>query len=125
MWQRARAKGGGDEAWTTRALTTFFTFQFVCLAWVFFRAPTFAHATLLLSRIAKGTTDAPNLSSTVLVTLAAGFLVHLVPSDVRDRMRERFIRLPAPVMGAFLALAAYGLHLAAGAKAQPFVYGQF
>jgi hypothetical protein len=29
------------------------------------------------------------------------------------------------VQGALLAAAAYGLHLAAGAKAEPFVYGQF
>ncbi len=124
MWQRARgARQGASRG--SHVLGVVLTFQFVCLAWVFFRAPTFGHATLLLGRIARGTLGAPNVSVRVALTLAAGFALHLAPAGWEQRLREAFVRLPAPAMGVLLALAAYGLHLAAGAKAEPFVYGQF
>jgi hypothetical protein len=109
----------------TRAVTTLLTFQFVCLAWVFFRAPTLGHATLLLGRIARGTGGLTNVSWRVAGVLAAGVVLHVVPRGWEARARESFTRLPAYAMGVLLAIAAYGLHLAAGAKAEPFVYGQF
>jgi D-alanyl-lipoteichoic acid acyltransferase DltB (MBOAT superfamily) len=128
MWQRARPSApadSGQPGFVAGLLPTFLTFQFVCLAWVFFRAPTFAHATLLLGRIAKGTTSVANVSPRVALVLATGFALHLVPDGWQGRAREAFVKLPAPAMGVLLALAAYVLHLAAGARAEPFVYGQF
>jgi alginate O-acetyltransferase complex protein AlgI len=123
MWQRARPSP--DDGALTRAVTTFLTFQFVCFAWVFFRAPTFGHATLLLGRIARATGGVANVSPRVALVLALGFVLHGVPNDWVDRVRERFVRTPALGQGVVLALVAYALHLAAGAKAEPFVYGQF
>ena len=106
-------------------MATFLTFQFVCFAWVFFRAPTFGHATLLLGRIARGTEGMANVSPRVALVLAAGMIMHGVPTSWTDRLRERFVRTPALAQGVLLALAAYALHLTAGAKSEPFVYGQF
>jgi alginate O-acetyltransferase complex protein AlgI len=123
MWQRARPNRDGGVV--ERAFTTFLTFQFVCFAWVFFRAPTFAHATLLLGRIVRATGGAPNVSPRVALMLMAGVLLHGVPSEWVDSVRERFVKMPAVGQGIVLAAAAYALHLAAGAKAEPFVYGQF
>jgi alginate O-acetyltransferase complex protein AlgI len=123
MWQRAR--GERETGGVGRLIATVATFHFVCFAWVFFRAPTFGHATLLLGRIARATTGAPNVSLRVACVLAAGFVLHAVPDDWQNRVRERFVRSPALVQGAMLAAVAYALHLAAGAKAEPFVYGQF
>ncbi len=124
MWQRSRGERR-ESGLAAEVVTTFFTFQFVCLAWVFFRAPSFGHATLLLGRIARATTGVANLSPRVTLVLAAGMLLHAAPVKWEVWLRERFVRLPAPAMGVLLAMAAYGLHLAAGAKAEPFVYGQF
>jgi hypothetical protein len=67
----------------------------------------------------------PNVSLRVALVLLLGFVTHAVPDDWVARLRERFVRMPAGAMGALLALAAYALHLAAGAKTEPFVYGQF
>jgi D-alanyl-lipoteichoic acid acyltransferase DltB (MBOAT superfamily) len=130
VWQRRRSEGRlqREPSLGVELGTTFLTFQFVCLAWVFFRAPSFGHATLLLGRIARvGATSwgLANVSPRVALVLAAGFVMHAIPADWEARVRERFVRLPAPAMGVLLALAAYGLHLAAGAKTEPFVYGQF
>jgi D-alanyl-lipoteichoic acid acyltransferase DltB (MBOAT superfamily) len=123
MWQRARA-GAESGAWSA-PLKVFLTFQYVCFAWVFFRAPSFGHATLLLSRIARGTLGHVNLSSRVAAVLAVGMVTHFVPKRAYAELRERFVRTPAIAQGVVLALAAVVIHSVAAAKAEPFVYGQF
>jgi len=107
------------------ALAVFATFHFVCFAWIFFRAPSFAHATLMLGRISKLTLDAPNLAPKVLAVLALGFVTHFLPRRWFERTRDAFIASPAVAQGVALAAFAYLLHFAAGAKAEPFIYGQF
>jgi len=123
MWQRARGSRERDArfAWLRVALT----FHYVCFAWVFFRAPTFGHATLLLSRVARGTVTHVNLPAQVVLVLAIGMLTHVVPQRWYEGLRERFVRTPAIAQGVVLALAAYAIHRVAAAKAEPFVYGQF
>lgn len=106
-------------------LSVIATFHFVCFAWIFFRAPTFAHATLMLDRMTRATFDSPNLAPKVLAVLALGFVTHFLPRRWFDRARDGFIASPAVVQGVTLALFAYLLHFAAGAKAEPFIYGQF
>src|SRR6185369_1781721 len=79
MWQRSRQKKAAAPigtpyrdgapapapaapAWTVgRVISIVATFHFVCFAWIFFRAPTFNHAVLVLQRLGKLTLDAPNL----------------------------------------------------------------
>ena len=123
FWQRAR--GDREGTWGSRTWAGFWTFQFVCLAWVFFRAPTFAHAWLVLVRIARGTTGTANVSSRVLLVLAMAAATHALPTRWVTDLRERFVRTPAVAQGVVLAAVAYAIHLAAGARAEPFVYGQF
>jgi D-alanyl-lipoteichoic acid acyltransferase DltB (MBOAT superfamily) len=123
MWQRRFPEHG--ETLAGRVFATFLTFQLVSFAWIFFRAPTLWHALLVIERIGRHTMSAPNLSPRVLGVLASGFLIHLIPKEWDAKARSWFVAMPAPAMGVVLALAAYGLHMAAGAKAEPFVYGQF
>jgi D-alanyl-lipoteichoic acid acyltransferase DltB (MBOAT superfamily) len=125
MWQRARARPKGSSSFGGRALSVLLTFHFVCFAWIFFRAPTFAHARLLLERIGNGTLTHPNLAPRVVLTVAVALALHFVPRRWDDALRERFVRTPALVQGLVLAVAACGLHLAASSKPSPFVYGQF
>jgi D-alanyl-lipoteichoic acid acyltransferase DltB (MBOAT superfamily) len=101
------------------------TFHFVCFAWIFFRAPSFAHATLVLERIGKATFTAPNLSTKVLSVLALGFVTHFFPRRWLDGIKRGFVESPAVLQGVALAICAYALHFAAGAKPEPFIYGQF
>ena len=123
MWQRARGERQGSAA--GRALATVATFHFVCLAWVVFRAPTFSHAMLALRQLGAGSFALEHVTPKVLVAIGAGMLLHVVPRDLDGRVREAFVRRPALVQGLVLAAAAIGLHLAASAKPEPFVYGQF
>jgi alginate O-acetyltransferase complex protein AlgI len=124
MWQRSRK----TEPKTTglgHAIAVFCTFQYVCFAWIFFRAPTFAHAELMLSRIAAGHFGTANVSHRVVAVLLGALVVHFVPKDLVAQARNAFVRAPAVVQGLALAGVALGLHAVAGAKAEPFVYGQF
>ena len=124
MWQRFREKRD-VKLEIPHVLAVFLTFQYVCFAWIFFKAPTFAHATLLIERLGKLSFGHDNISKTTLLALTCGVLLHLVPKDWERTLRERFVMRPAWVQGVVLALAAFAVHLAAGSKAEPFVYGQF
>jgi len=131
MVQRARGAAGAgrapeDPSWGVgRVLATVATFHFVCFAWIFFRAPSFAHATLALGQIARGTWVLDHVTVRVIPVVALALLLHFVPRDWEARMREAFVRTPAVVQGVVLAAAAVALHVAASAKPEPFVYGQF
>jgi D-alanyl-lipoteichoic acid acyltransferase DltB (MBOAT superfamily) len=123
MWQRRF--GEADPRGFRRFIGVFCTFHVVCFAWIFFRAPTFEHAVLAIGRLAHLSGGATNLSPRVLAVLAVGVVSHFVPSAWTERARDSFVRTPAVVQGALLALFAYALHAAASAKTEPFVYGQF
>ncbi len=129
MWQRAHREARAPTPQPTTSpvawLQVFLTFQYVCLAWVFFRAPTFAHAALLLGRVARGTLGHVNLPPRVVLVLGIGLAAHFFPKRWYESLRERFVRAPAVGQGVALALAAYAIHAVAAAKAEPFVYGQF
>lgn len=130
VWQRWRDGVSPRKAKTSKfgighVLSVVATFHFVCFAWIFFRAPTFAHATLMLSRMTKLTWDAPNLSTKVLAVLVVAFVLHFLPRGILDRVRKTFAESPALVQGITLATCAYAIHFAVGAKVEPFIYGQF
>jgi D-alanyl-lipoteichoic acid acyltransferase DltB (MBOAT superfamily) len=128
MWQRWRGRDAGREGTGSavgRVVATVATFHFVCLAWVFFRAPTFAHATLALEQMACGAWTMGHIAPKVVPVIAVAMALHFVPKDWEARAREVFVRTPAVVQGFVLAAAAMAIHLAASAKPEPFVYGQF
>ena len=106
-------------------LDVFCTFHFVCFAWIFFRAPTFAHAKLVIHQITSAPWGTANLSPRVLGVLLLALIVHFLPKELVLRARDVFVRAPAFVQGLTLAGVAFCLHAVAGAKAEPFVYGQF
>jgi alginate O-acetyltransferase complex protein AlgI len=133
MWQRrskpSRADAGGErEARTPMwrgALTVFLTFHYVCLAWIFFRAESFAQAMGMVRRIATGPMRFTNLSAPVLAALAVGFVTHFLPADLYRRLRVGFVALPAPAQGALLFAVAFVLKQVASSQVVPFVYFQF
>ena len=124
MWQRFREKRGVRFE-MPHVLAVFLTFQYVCFAWIFFKARTFSHAALMIERLGRFTLGHDNVSQKTVLVLTCGVLLHLVPKDWERILRDRFVMRPAWVQGLILAVAAFGVHLAAGAKAEPFVYGQF
>jgi alginate O-acetyltransferase complex protein AlgI len=123
-WQRSRSASAAPSS-TANLGAMFLTFNYVCFAWIFFRAPTFSSAVEVLRGIATGGFGTRNLSTSGLLTLALGFAAHAAPEAWTTLAKRRFADAPALMQGLLLASAAYLLHFLGTAKSQPFVYGQF
>ena len=108
-----------------RVVSTFATFQFVLLAWVFFRAHTFRDARAIFGELATFSTHHPNLDSRVLLVLAFGLAVHFLPLELEAKLRVRFGTLPGIVQGVALFAVLLLVRRMASAEAVPFVYFQF
>jgi D-alanyl-lipoteichoic acid acyltransferase DltB (MBOAT superfamily) len=122
-WERRR--GAAPVSGWGRALGTVITFHYVCLAWIFFRAPTFKQAVLVIKQIATLTTFHPNLPKGVALLLTIGLASHYTPRAAYERARQIFAALPAPAQGALLFAVGLVLHEAASTAQVPFVYFQF
>ena len=108
-----------------RALATFLTFHYVCLAWVFFRATSFDNALAILRRLAGAETDHANLVPIVTCALTVGFLCHFFGDGSFRWLRDRFAALPPWAQGTLLAAAALILRELSHTKIVPFIYFQF
>jgi len=100
--ERARERRGAPRTAPTgleRLAWTFLTFHFVCLAWIFFRADSFAGARSMLAELSTLTTFHPNLSPKVVLVLAVGLGSHFVPERWYERVRDAFVALPAVTQG--------------------------
>ena len=113
------------DTWLSRALSVFLTFHFVCLAWIFFRAETFAQAIGTLRQLATFTTDTTNLALPVALLIAMGLLAHWMPEQMLGTLRIGFTRLPAMAQASLLFALAVGLYLVASTDVVPFVYSRF
>ena len=110
--------------WWSRTIAIFFTFHFVCLTWVVFRAESLAGAWQVIKRLGALQFAAGNLSTPILLVLAAAYLSHWSPAIVSTRIDRGWAWLPAPVQAAIILCVAMGLYYVSGAEAQ-FIYGNF
>jgi D-alanyl-lipoteichoic acid acyltransferase DltB (MBOAT superfamily) len=108
-----------------RALAVVLVFQYVCLAWIFFRASSFDNALAVLRAIATLETDHANLVPIVTLALGVGIVCHLFPDGSFRWLRRRFVALPPWAQGAILAAAALVLRELGHTKIVPFIYFQF
>jgi alginate O-acetyltransferase complex protein AlgI len=103
------------------------TFAFVCLAWVFFRAPDVGTALTVLSRLVVGwTTAATLLSPAVVVALVVAFSTQLTPPRLWDRVAVQFSRLPYWAQGVLFGVFLIVIDTLVGQQGvAPFIYFQF
>jgi D-alanyl-lipoteichoic acid acyltransferase DltB (MBOAT superfamily) len=118
---------GRDNAATRagRLLTGFVTFQFVCFAWIFFRADDVGAGFNVLRVLAAGIGGAPNLPWPALGLLVLGYALHWLPPRWATPARDRFAALPAPVQGLVLFGAVAVLYAVASSDIRPYIYSQF
>ena len=116
-----------NHAW--RWVSIFCTFQFVCLTWVFFRAPDIASAQAVLARIGSGSWTLDNISRPMVYVLVAAVLAHALPAKWFEKTVSFFAALPAlaqmALQGAALAGAILLIEILSGRGAAGFVYGNF
>jgi hypothetical protein len=108
-----------------RGLAAVLVFQYVCLAWVFFRATSFDNALAVLRQLTTLELDHANLVPMVRIAILLGGVCHLFADGSFHWLRRRFVALPPWAQGAVLAAAALVLRQLGHAKVVPFIYFQF
>jgi D-alanyl-lipoteichoic acid acyltransferase DltB (MBOAT superfamily) len=107
--------------WVGRLLT----FNFVCVAWVLFRAPSLGAAGEILHRSVTAWGPAPSVTLGVVVVIVGMLALQVLPPAPLGWVTERYGRLPLAAQGAVLG-AAFALAVALGPSGvPPFIYYQF
>jgi D-alanyl-lipoteichoic acid acyltransferase DltB (MBOAT superfamily) len=118
-WPRSLA----GTAW--RALGIFLTFHFVCLTWIFFRAPDFDHAFLYLDGLTRFREPMTFASPFVLVLVFATLAAQFLPADRMERIEAAVTRMPMALQGALVGFCIVAIDAFGPSGIAPFIYFQF
>jgi D-alanyl-lipoteichoic acid acyltransferase DltB (MBOAT superfamily) len=109
-----------------RFMRWFVTFNVVCLAWVFFRAPTFSMAMSVLGRLFTGWgVPSPEVSLLLVVTLALMLASQFVPERTMEQVQVAFSNFPIVAQGVTLAGCFFLIDALGPTGVAPFIYFQF
>jgi alginate O-acetyltransferase complex protein AlgI len=108
-----------------RVVRWFITFHVVCLAWVFFRAPTLGRAFDVLGRLVAGAGASPLVTLGLVATIVAMILSQFVPENAMQALQERFAQLHLAAQGIALALGFFVIDALGPTGVLPFIYFQF
>jgi alginate O-acetyltransferase complex protein AlgI len=129
MWRWQRETRGLPEPADTgrrRFWTRFWTFQFVCFAWIFFRADSFSTAIDVIRGLFTRWGEAsPLVTPSVVVAIAVGIGVQYVPKAWAADALVRFSRLGWLVQGAALGVALMFVDAMGPQGVAPFIYFRF
>ena len=123
-WWRSRHPVGTPTL-AVRLLSTIATFNVVCGAWIFFRAPTLTDALRYIKGLLTFRPGPVDVDG-ILVLLAAGaisFGIDLAQRRARDH--EVLLRWPAPLRGVAYGAFALAILIFSGSAPVPFIYFQF
>jgi alginate O-acetyltransferase complex protein AlgI len=120
-----RRTGAGPVSRPRRVFATLLTLQYVCVAWVFFRATSFAHAREVFAQLARGTWDTANVPPAFTLAAVVAALGHAVPFAWEARVRGLFVAAPWWLRAAVLVAVAWAVRQLARPTAVPFIYFQF
>lgn len=129
-WRRARRVARGLPAQSDHPLAVawqrFWTFQYVCLGWVFFRATSFSNAFAMLDRLIRGWTTATTLITfPVVLTVVVGIGTQYVPEGFAARVQDVFGRLRPAFQGVALAAVLLVITTMGPPGVAPFIYFKF
>jgi alginate O-acetyltransferase complex protein AlgI len=109
-----------------RVISRLITFNIVCVAWVFFRADSFATARDLLLGLFTGWGEAsPLVTGGVLLAIAVGIGSQYLPARFPSAVMDRFGRLPVAGQAIVLAFALMLTNTMGPEGVAPFIYFRF
>jgi D-alanyl-lipoteichoic acid acyltransferase DltB (MBOAT superfamily) len=123
--QAWRGNPTARAAWWARGFRILVTFHFVCLAWIFFRAPNLDTAWLVIARIGSLTPSVANVSIPLALVLSIAALFHYTPRNWYERLANFFAATPFYVQAAAMALLVLAIQYVAATGAAPFIYTRF
>ena len=111
-------------------LGVIFTFNFVCLGWILFRADSLSTVGEILSQIftAFDLSIVPQVIAgypVVFALIAVGYLMHATPKKSINRLQERLTNAPLWVQVAVVVAVIWFVMQMRTGDIQPFIYFQF
>jgi D-alanyl-lipoteichoic acid acyltransferase DltB (MBOAT superfamily) len=125
LWQTRKTEDGRSPHWWAAPVSSFVTVQFVCFAWIFFRAGSLANAGVILGRLASLTFSTVNLSAGFVIVLVLAAAVHYAPRKWDERCREFYAATPFYAQAAAMLLLVIAIEYIAQSGAAPFIYTKF
>ena len=106
------------------------TFHFVCFCWVFFAAKDMNTGWVMINQIFVNFYPElviPTIISykKVFIVMAIGFIVHLLPQNIKEMYTVTFVKLPDVAKVGVMVVVAIFLYQVMAAGIQPFIYFQF
>jgi alginate O-acetyltransferase complex protein AlgI len=114
-----------DRSLPARLLGWFVTFNFVCLAWVFFRSPDLDHALDYLRSAFLGTGSTSIVNGLILTLIAVGFASQLTPMPIYEKLKSLYERAPLGFKILVPTLTIWLIAILAPSGIAPFIYFQF
>ena len=108
-----------------RAVAVFLTFNFTCLAYIFFRAETLADALTYLEGFGNWSAPVEFWTPFLMTLVFVGFATHFLPEDALERVEARVRRVPLSLQGAAAGLAIVAIDAMGPEGVAPFIYFQF
>lgn len=123
--ERLLGFGSGKVRWWLAPLAWLVTFHVVCLAWIFFRAPTLDTALAYLGTMLTANTWTTTMTPLVATVLALGALTQFTPGRLFELCERGFDRAPLVAKVAVPAAVILIIAMAAPNGVPPFIYFQF
>jgi D-alanyl-lipoteichoic acid acyltransferase DltB (MBOAT superfamily) len=124
LWQAWR-KGAAWTGLAGRVAARLLTFHFVLLTWIFFRAASVDAALKILSQIASLRFSFDNVTPAFAAVLLAAVVIHFSPKSWNDQGLRWFVRTPALIQAAGLALLVVAIQAVSSSGPAPFIYSKF
>jgi len=118
----ASERPSGWPLWRRRVVT----FHLVCLAWVFFRADSFATAKDMLTGLVTNWGEpSPLVTLGVVAAIVVGIACQYVPTGWTRALLDRFSRLPVVAQSAVLGVGLMVVSVMGPEGVAPFIYFRF
>ena len=114
-----------NKGFALRLLGWFVTFNFVCVAWVFFRSPTLEGALGYLTGILADSGAASTAQPLVLWLMALGFVTQFTQASIKDWLARLYEKASLPIKVATPSLSILAIAILGPAGVPPFIYFQF
>jgi len=102
------------------------TFNFVCFAWIFFRAHSFGQAASVIERLFTGWGQpSPDITLGVLAAVAVGMGIQFLPTNWWQSFQARVSQLPYAAQGVGLGFTLMFINALGPSGVAPFIYFQF
>lgn len=119
-----------SEGWLVKGVMVLITLSFISFTRIFFRSDSLSTVSLIFDRI----TNHFGLElffkiiqgySGVLSLILIGYLIHWIPSRIKEKYRELFAELPVFAMIASVVCVIFVMYQLMSDEMQPFIYFQF